>query len=142
MNSPNNKTDSPSRKPRLVVTITTQDKKSWRKLIEIGREVGAGTVLDSLRTTEIGCVYVINAAGTKHYKIGFSSTPGTDDRIRQLQTGNANDLECVLELPTFHYRYIEKFLHIVFKSKRIRGEWFKLNQSDLKMIKQIFNSYK
>ena len=141
MNS-HNKTDSPSRKPRIVVTITTNDEPSWRKLIEIGREVSPMTVLDSLQTTKIGCVYVINAIGTKHYKIGFSSTPGTDDRIKQMQTGNAHELECVLELPTFHYRYIEKFLHIVFKQKRIRGEWFKLNKADLKKIEEIFNSYK
>jgi len=142
MPNPNNQSDTPSRRPRIVVTITTNDEPSWRELINIGRDVGPKTVLDSLQTTQIGCVYVINATGTKHYKIGFSSTPGTDDRIRHMQTGNAHELECVLELPTFHYRYIEKFLHIVFKSKRIRGEWFKLNKADLKTIEEIFNAYK
>jgi hypothetical protein len=138
--NPNNQSDG--NKTTYVPTITTTDRPSWEQLIRLGREVGAGTVLDSLHTTQIGCVYVINAIGTKHYKIGFSSTPGTDDRIRNMQTGNAHELECILELPTFHYRYIEKFLHIVFKSKRIRGEWFKLNKADLKMIEEIFNSYK
>ena len=141
MSNPNNQTDTPSRRPRIVVTITTDDEPSWRKLIEVGREVGAETVLNSLQTTQIGCVYVINAIGTKHYKIGFSGTPGTDDRIRHMQTGNAHELECVLNLPTFHYRYIEKFLHVVFKPKRIRGEWFKLNRADIKMIEEIFNKY-
>jgi hypothetical protein len=140
MHNPNSKSDTP--KDRYVATITTHDRPSWEELITIGRDVGPKTVLDSLQTTQIGCVYVINAIGTKHYKIGFSSTPGTDDRVRHMQTGNAYELECVFELPTFHYRYIEKFLHIVFKSKRIRGEWFKLNKADLKTIEEIFNAYK
>lgn len=136
--TPNSQTDT---KTTYVPTITTTNRPAWEKLISLGRKVGAATILESLHTTEIGCVYVINAVGTKHYKIGFSATPGTDDRIRQMQTGNAYELECVLELPTFHYRYIEKFLHIVFKSKRMRGEWFKLNKTDLKMIEEIFNKY-
>ncbi len=63
MNSPNSKTDTPSHRRRIVVTITTNDEPSWRELINIGRDVGPGTVLDSLQTTQIGCVYVINATG-------------------------------------------------------------------------------
>ena len=33
----------------------------------------------------------------------------------------------------------EKQLHSIFNEKRVRGEWFDLNGSDLKTIRQYFN---
>lgn len=40
-----------------------------------------------------------------------------------------------------HPKKIEKFLHFILKSKNINGEWFNLDESELKNIKQfIFNN--
>jgi len=140
--NPAQQTDTISPPRRYVPTITTNnDRESWERLIHLAREVGPDAVLDSLKTTEIGCVYVIRAKDTEYFKIGFSSTPGTADRIRSMQTGCPHELESVLELSTLHYRYIEKFLHVIFDSKRVRGEWFVLDKNDLETIRTIFNKY-
>lgn len=39
-----------------------------------------------------------------------------------------------------HYR-LEKSLHILFKEKRYKNEWFFLNEQDLKIIQEIKENY-
>ncbi len=67
---------------------------------------------------------------TKYYKIGKSDSPLK--REKTLQS----------EKPTIQLIYYfesydndEKILHQKFKDKRIRGEWFNLDENDIEYIK-------
>jgi hypothetical protein len=71
-------------------------------------------------------VYFIRRGGTPEVKVGFSYNPVA--RLYQLQCGNAFDLRIEHQVPTLHYRVLERWLHDHLKSKglHLRGEWFDL----------------
>lgn len=66
------------------------------------------------------------------YKIGRSRNPGEREATLQSQKPSI-EMIAVTELS------IEKGLHKMFKEKRIRGEWFELNQHD---VEEIIESFK
>lgn len=82
-------------------------------------------------------VYLMIDKNTNYTKIGLANNPKY--RERTLQS----------EKPTIEllYKFIgtwdnEKFLHDHFKKKRIRGEWFNLNNEDIEFVKSYFESAK
>lgn len=73
-------------------------------------------------------IYLIKS--NQYHKIGIASDLW--DRKAELQTGNPTDLEIVVAFWFDEYVYhIEKELHDEFSAKRIRGEWFNLDQNDI-----------
>ncbi len=82
-------------------------------------------------------VYLINAIGADHYKIGIADD--IPKRIRQLQTGNPIDLVLVCTIYSRHAKNKESELHDRFTDLNIRGEWFKLSDKDVREIKKDFN---
>lgn len=66
-------------------------------------------------------LYLIEAGGL--YKIGISNN--INNRIRELQTGCAHDVNCIAyyltEKPAIQ---VERALHKLFDKYRLRGEWF------------------
>lgn len=84
---------------------------------------------------EVAFVYLGINKLTKRIKIGFSSKP--EMRERTLQE----------EVPDFQIIHKvkgtwrdEQNLHAKFASKRMRGEWFDLNEDEIEMAKTIMNS--
>ena len=78
-------------------------------------------------------VYLICAAinGEKLYKIGFTRrTP--DQRIKEFQTGNASEFTIVNTFQSNWGTKIEARLHKIYKSSKINGEWFQLNDEQVK----------
>lgn len=77
-------------------------------------------------------IYVIYCAETGLHKIGFSDTPS--ERIEKLQSESAFPLEMVAQFQckAVVVKIFEYTLHQIFKSKRAHGEWFKLNDEDIK----------
>jgi len=63
-----------------------------------------------------------------YYKIGRARN--VNRRLDTLQIGNPILLELIRVIPGGHY---ESRLHLIFRHKRIRGEWFKLTAEDLKI---------
>lgn len=64
------------------------------------------------------------------YKIGCSAEP--HGRLESMRTGNATiELVCVIK------ENIEKELHIKYANKRVKGEWFKLSEKDVRDIKRL-----
>ncbi len=75
-------------------------------------------------------LYLMHEATTGFYKIGVSKKPNVRERTLQSQKPDINML--------YHRQYkkkkafsIERKLHKLFSSKRIRGEWFELAHEDL-----------
>ena len=81
-------------------------------------------------------LYLINSHKTDHFKIGITNDLGK--RINTFQTGNSLPLNFAFvvkadltDILGKEIEYLERFLHKNYKSKRIRGEWFKLNRMDI-----------
>lgn len=78
----------------------------------------------------MGNVYLINAFGTNKYKIGVTKND-VDKRLKQLQTGNAEELIISRVFECEHYRKVEGWLHRKHFNKREEGEWFLLEDEDV-----------
>lgn len=76
-----------------------------------------------------GFVYLLSDG--EFFKIGYSKNEPT---IRQkgCQTGNARQLKLVASIPGSIG--LERSIHRTFASKRVRGEWFDLSQSDIRKV--------
>lgn len=75
-------------------------------------------------------VYLFECNGM--HKIGHSISPSR--RARHLQTGTPHQVVIIHVLRTCFYRHIERQLHDKFYDKRERGEWFRLEPSDVDYI--------
>ena len=73
-------------------------------------------------------VYLLRAGDL--FKIGI--TKGlVENRIKQLSTGNAEDIDLVNTYESERGRKIESILHRQFKHNNVRGEWFNLEVNDI-----------
>lgn len=83
----------------------------------------------------MGKIYLIRCSEENDilYKIGFSINP--HKRRKTLETGNPNDLEVIDEFFTNYDRKLETAIHNRFRSKKIRREWFKLDDNDIRNFK-------
>ena len=86
-----------------------------------------------------GKLYIIGPKENKKnqypYKIGISSGTTIQNRLITLQTGHWIDLTVLYESEVLdHIHKIETKLHEAYKTKRIRGEWFKINAKDIEDI--------
>jgi hypothetical protein len=81
---------------------------------------------------EKGQVYLIRAADTGYYKIGYT---GGDpkDRLNNLQTGSPHPLSLVGSFSCVG-RKTEKLLHDFFSENRLSREWFQLNDTQAEAI--------
>jgi hypothetical protein len=68
------------------------------------------------------------------YKIGIT-TGAVVKRIKQLQTGSAYKISKYWSKKCHNYTEMEKYFHRKFASKRMIGEWFRLDGNDLEFIK-------
>lgn len=80
-----------------------------------------------------GYLYLLKCG--EHYKIGFSNTPKR--RLKQFRTGSPLPVLLVHTIKTAFYRQIEQQLHYKFAKKRVRGEWFTLDDADVEYIKSL-----
>lgn len=64
------------------------------------------------------------------YKIGYTRRP-IEKRIKELKTGNAAEFYIVDSYQSKWGTKIEAILHRSFSSKKVSGEWFSLNDSDI-----------
>ena len=63
-------------------------------------------------------------------------------RVKQLQTGNAEVITIEYRLEVDDMRRAEKSIHDLFAASRLRinGEWFKLSDSELILLKKVFKA--
>lgn len=80
--------------------------------------------------------YVYLLGGNGYYKIGCSQHKMS--RAREVGSHLPFETEIVLTIPTDNRFYLEKKIQEKYSEKKIRGEWFGLNQFD---IQEIENDY-
>lgn len=82
------------------------------------------------------CIYLMLNMNNNYIKIGKSKKPSFREKTLQAEEP---DIEIIATW--IAPAYIEKQLHSKFLEKRIRGEWFDLAFSDLKIIKERMSEY-
>ena len=78
-------------------------------------------------------VYLICAEfeGRRLYKIGYTRRD-VAKRIKELKTGNGSEMYVIDSFKSKWGTKIEAQLHRTFKSKKVNGEWFDLNDEEVK----------
>lgn len=83
-------------------------------------------------------LYVLRCG--ENYKIGISKAP--IGRRTNIQSSNAHSVEIILLVPFRDSKLIERMFHNHFAEKRLNGEWFRLDETDLQWIKNRIESLK
>ena len=81
-----------------------------------------------------GYVYFIKEFHSNTYKIGKAKN--LENRLKIFEVKLPFEWELVHSIKSDDYSLDEKLAHLFFKKKRVRGEWFNLNESDLELIKR------
>lgn len=77
-----------------------------------------------------GYVYVLKSHGL--YKIGKTKNP--KQRIETINALNAIPVKIILIKTVINFTAAETRIHSLFQDKHVRGEWFRLDESDLDLI--------
>lgn len=86
--------------------------------------------------TKPGYIYLVKAIEPQtHYKIGRSQNP--QKRIESMGVKLPYPIEVICLIETENMFELEKQLHQHFDSKRVNGEWFKLDEEDIDYIKGV-----
>lgn len=64
-------------------------------------------------------------------KIGISNNPTYRERTLQ-----SEEPEITLIFKVETYAFVEEWVHYVFRDKRVRGEWFELDEADVARVSQ------
>ena len=80
-----------------------------------------------------GYIYIIKSKNL--YKIGRAIN--IRNRVKTYRTENPFGIKVILQQKVNDYIGIETKLLKKFKSKQVKGEWFKLNKQDIEQIKQF-----
>lgn len=75
-----------------------------------------------------GFVYLI--CDGERFKIGVTTTT-LKKRLRELQTGNPNELWISKSYKTLTPFRLEQLLHVKFKINKVKNEWFELNAHEV-----------
>lgn len=115
--------------------------KHWDKL-GITRDLSAKIKANVVLCEEVkddfdqqGFIYVIyldDSANERYYKIGLARV--FHSRFKTHQCASPFNICVAMAYFVGNMRKEERDLHRLFASKRIRGEWFKLNGNDLELI--------
>lgn len=84
----------------------------------------------------MGYVYLIGEIGNENrFKIGSTRCKDINKRLKQLQTGNSEELYIKESFETTRPFKLETMLHNRFKTSNLIGEWFELSKDDVKGFK-------
>jgi hypothetical protein len=84
------------------------------------------------------CVYILKT-GRNLYKIG--KTRDLHKRLASYHTHLPVLFRVVRQYPAANMDDLEASLHIVFQHRRVKGEWFRLNNDDLQICDNIARNY-
>jgi len=80
-------------------------------------------------------VYLLHAAEVGLYKIGHSKNPRA--RAMALECGGPIPLRLVHQILTNDAVWLEMMLQKQYAAKRVRGEWFRLEDADVSNIRSV-----
>ena len=78
-----------------------------------------------------GYVYLLAEMGDKlRYKIGITKN-NVEKRVKQLRTGNSDDIMIISRYHSYNYKAVERMLHVMFKPDRMHLEWFTMTDEQV-----------
>lgn len=89
----------------------------------------------------MGYVYLIQEGDKDIYKIGVSKNDVELGRVKNLQTGNSDELNVINVFKCEHYFKLEGFLHRRFNSRHKRGEFFQLTDEEVLNFTKTCENY-
>lgn len=90
----------------------------------------------------MGYVYLIGEKNNENkYKIGSTRCSDINKRLKQLQTGNSNQLILESYYETDKPFKLETMLHNKFKKNNVIGEWFEMTENDIDIFKEACEKY-
>ena len=87
------------------------------------------------KNTTAGVVYLLKIKDKKQYKIGV--TTNLNKRLDQISPKMPFEIKVEHQIEHGDIYGLEEKLHDKFKDKRIKGEWFKLDDDDVSYIKNM-----
>ena len=79
-------------------------------------------------------IYIIKAYDDNlYYKIGITNK--IEKRLKALKTGNNNEIEAIFLFQSDYASKIESKIHLLYKTKRVKGEWFLLSNDEVEKVK-------
>lgn len=80
-----------------------------------------------------GFIYLIGEMNNSNnlYKIGMTRKKDINERIKELQTGNGQELYLIKSFKSNYPFKVEKMLHNHYNQFHENGEWFKLNNEQI-----------
>lgn len=109
----------------------------WAKQKREKRKSAVAEIDNFTNDETVGFVYLVKMG--EHYKIGISIYP--DVRLKEF-TQLPHPLEKILAIRVRDYKYCEEELHKIFAKKRVRGEWFSLEEKDIAFVKDYLQKRK
>lgn len=92
-----------------------------------------------IATSDRGYAYVMHSAERNIYKIGMSRSP--DRRLMQLKQIEAipdlmitHKISCYDRPQAYEVEYL---LHHTYRAKKLAGEWFQLDKSDIRSLRRM-----
>lgn len=79
-------------------------------------------------------VYLLKLVGEDTYKIGVSSD--VNKRIKQLQTGNSNEIILVSKFKSEFPFKVESSLHRMYGYLNVNGEWYSLDDKQVESFQK------
>lgn len=90
----------------------------------------------------MGYVYLIGESNDSNlFKIGATKKKNIDERKKELQTGNPNELNVVDYFETTKPYKLEKMMHNHFKNANELNEWFRLEKDTVNNFKNTCQHY-
>jgi hypothetical protein len=116
---------------KIVETEIESYRQTFERVVPIKRNIKT----TNRKCDGVGYVYLIKM--DSHYKIGISKNPKR--RLKAFST-MPQQLEVILTAKVNDYARIEEELHEKYKEKRVRGEWFELDDLEVKEITDYLTS--
>lgn len=85
----------------------------------------------------MGYVYLIEDIDNNRYKIGV--TKNLKSRLKNLQTGNSNQIKLIYSFETEYPFRLEKMLHNRFNEFHYHNEWYDLDEESIKNFLNLCN---
>ena len=98
------------------------------------------TYFNSIGTEDSCYLYLMKDFNTGYYKIGISNSPEYREKTLQSEKPTIEMISNKKYISRKIAHSFEQALHKTFSNKRVRGEWFDLNQRDVKEIEFTLNS--
>lgn len=135
--SPNTMTRFGNKRDTAIKISKYSARKGYDDIVELCKEIVENfdekkNADDSIANQNLGAVYLFKHG--KYYKIG--KTNDTVRRGNELKIQLPENLDLIHEIKTDDPSGIEAYWHRRFESKRMNGEWFDLNSSDIKAFKR------